>query len=254
MLLHNLVGQLQHLGRRLGVQGGGVLIQKEDLGLFQGGHEQGQGLPLSAGKQPHLGGEPVLQPQSQGAEQLFELLPLAFPDAPAEGALLPPAGGQSQVLLDGHVARRPHHGVLEPPAQIDGPPVLGQLSDVHAVNADGALVHRPHAGDGVEHGGLARPVSANDGDEVPLLQGERQMVQRRLLVNGAGVEGLTDLMQFKHGCSSCSKRDLWAVRRRIRSGGGFSRPNSPSSREWPGRWPPPGRRSASCRWCSDPCG
>ena len=34
------------LGGGLGVQGGGVLIQQQQLGLLQGGHQQGQGLAM----------------------------------------------------------------------------------------------------------------------------------------------------------------------------------------------------------------
>ena len=40
----------QHLGRRLGVQGGGVLVQQQELWLFQGRHQQRDRLALAAGE------------------------------------------------------------------------------------------------------------------------------------------------------------------------------------------------------------
>ena len=77
---------VQHLGGSLGVQGGGVLVQQQQLGLLQGGHQQGQRLALAAGEQAHLGGQPVLQAQIQDLQQLPVLLPLGLGDAGAEGA------------------------------------------------------------------------------------------------------------------------------------------------------------------------
>ena len=42
---HDALGQLQHLLRRGRVQGCGVLVQQQELGGNEGGHEQGQRLP-----------------------------------------------------------------------------------------------------------------------------------------------------------------------------------------------------------------
>ena len=62
VLRHDLVREGKDLGGGLGVESGGVLIEKQQLRLLEGGHQQRQGLALAAGEQAHLGGEPVLQP------------------------------------------------------------------------------------------------------------------------------------------------------------------------------------------------
>ena len=79
--------------------------------------------------------------------------------------------------------------------------MLGQSGDIIPVQHDAPLVNRPDAGDGVEHGGFSRTVSADDGDKVTGIQVERELVQGTLFIDGAGVEGLADLEQVKHGSS-----------------------------------------------------
>ena len=64
--LNDFLGGVQHLGRRLGVQGGGVLIQNQKFQRCHGGHQQGHGLPLSAGEGAHLDVQLILQAQVQG--------------------------------------------------------------------------------------------------------------------------------------------------------------------------------------------
>ena len=196
--LDDLLRGVQHFGRRLGVQGGGVLVQEEELGLDQAGHEEGEGLALSAGEEPHLGGEPVLQAQVQDLEELPVLLTFTGGDARLQAAGFAPPGGQSQVFLDLHGGGGAHHGVLEDPPDVLGPLVLGQVGDVDAVDGDGAGIHRPHPGHGIEQGGLAGAVAADDGDEIPVGQGEGDPVEGPLLIDGAGVKGLVDLFEFKH--------------------------------------------------------
>ena len=166
---HDAVGELQHLGGGFGVKGGGVLVQQQELGLFQGGHQQRQRLPLTAGEQPHLGGQPILQPQPQRRQQSAVFLPLGAGNAPFEGAAAAAAGGQRQIFLDPHIAGSTHHGVLEHAAQIGGTAVLRLVGDVLAVQQDGAAVHGERTGHGVEHGGFSRAVAADDGDKIAVV-------------------------------------------------------------------------------------
>ena len=76
VLLHDLVGQSQHLVSGLGVQSGSVLVQQQQLRLLQGGHQQRQRLTLTAGEQAHLGGKAVLKPQIQRFQQSPVICPL----------------------------------------------------------------------------------------------------------------------------------------------------------------------------------
>ena len=177
-----------------------MLVQQEDFGRHHGGHEQGQRLTLSAGQQTHRLAHPVLQPHVQ----LSQLVPEKGPVGPARAAekgVLVLGGaqvGQSQILLDGHVGGGALHGVLEQPPQLPAALVLRLEGDILPVQHHGAPVGEEHPGDGVEQGGLARPVGAHHGDEVPGGQVEIYPVQRLLLVDGAGVEGLGDIVQLQH--------------------------------------------------------
>ena len=196
---HDAVRQLQHLGRRLGVQGGGVLVQQQQLGLFQGGHQQRQRLALSAGEEAYLAGQPILQPQVQIFQHLLVLLLLRLGHAPAEAPPLAPAGRQGQVLQNLHGRRGAQHGVLEDPADIRGPLVVRQVGYVHAADGDGPAVHGPGPRHGVQKGGFARPVAADDGTEVPVLQRQAHAPEGLFLVDRPGVENLPDFFYFKHG-------------------------------------------------------
>ena len=235
VLLHDLVGQSQHLVSGLGVQSGSVLIQQQQLGLLQGGHQQRQRLTLTAGEQAHLGGEAVLKPQIQRFQQFPVICPLQGGDAPLQPPGLAPAGCQRQIFLDLHGGRGAHHGVLKHPPQKCRPLVLRQLGNVLPVNGDGAGIHLEHASDGVQHGGLARTVAADHGDKIPVIQRQVQMVQSYLSVDGIGIKRLADILQLKHG-------------RNLPSWCGCG----PSSRGSPGTQPRSGRTPASDRWCSDP--
>ena len=199
VLLHDPLGGFQDLCRGLGVQGGGVLVQQEKLGFLQGGHQQRQRLALTAGEQANLGGQPVFQAQVQDLQHFPVLFGVRLGNAPAEHtALLAPAGGQCQILDDLHIRGGAGHGVLEHPAQEGRPLVFAQAGDILPVNEDGAGIHGPHPGDGIEHGGFTRAVAADDGTEIPVLQGQIQPLQRLLFVDGAGVEGFVDILDFQH--------------------------------------------------------
>ena len=206
VLCHDLVGEGEHLGGGLGVESRGVLVQQQELGPLQGGHQKGQRLTLAAGEEAHLGGEPVLKAQIQGLEQLPILLPLLLGNAPPETPGLAPAGGESQVLLDLHGGGGSLHGVLEDPADEGRPLELRQAADILPADGDAAAVHGKRPGDGVQQGGFARAVAADDGDEVPLLQMEAEVVEGRPGVDSARMEGFGDVFQIKHGRFLPSRR------------------------------------------------
>ena len=198
VLLHDACREGEHLQSRFGVQCSGVLIEQQKLRLVHGSHQQGQRLPLTAGKQPHAGSQSILKAQIKGLEQFTVLLPLRPGDADAERTGLAAAGGKGEVLFDLHGGGSAGHGVLKDAANVGGALMLAQTGDVHAVDDDLAAGHGPDAGDGVQHGGLACAVAADDGDEVALIQLQVQAVQGRLLVDGACVEGLGNILYLKH--------------------------------------------------------
>ena len=141
ILLHDLVGEREHLGGRLGVERRGVLVEQQQLRLLERGHQQRQRLTLTAGQGADLGGEPGLQPQSQIAQQRAVGLSLLLGDAPAKAALLPAACRQRQIFLDVHGGRCAHHGVLKHAANVGGPFVLRKIGHVDAVKEHLAGIH-----------------------------------------------------------------------------------------------------------------
>ena len=175
-----------------------MLVQQEELGFVHGGHQQGQRLTLTAGQQAHTGGQTVFQAQVQGLEQFPVLFPLGLGDADAQGAGLAAAGSQRQILFDLHGGGGAGHRILEHTADVGSTLMLAQAGDVHAVDDNFAFIHRPHTGHGVQHGGLARAVAADDGDKIALVQLQVQAVQGRFLVHGACVEGLGNILDLKH--------------------------------------------------------
>jgi len=170
-----------------------VLVEQQQLRLLQGGHEQRQRLALAAGEQADLRRHAVLKAEAEALELLMIFLALRLRDAPAQRALLAAARGEGEVLLDLHVRCRAHHGVLEH-ADVLRAAVLRHGSHVHTVEDDAPVIHRPDARDGVEHGGFAGAVAADDGHEIARLQVQGQAVERPLFVDRAGVEGLGDMV------------------------------------------------------------
>ena len=105
LLIHDALRYFQHLGSGFGIQRGSVLVQKKEPRLFQGGHEQRQGLALAAGKKPHLAGHAEFQTEAENF-QLF-LIHLAFllRDAGHQRSPASPAGGKGEVFLEEDGAR-----------------------------------------------------------------------------------------------------------------------------------------------------
>ncbi len=140
MLGYHFPGDLQHLFCGTRVQSGSVLVQQQQLGRDQRGHEQGEGLPLPTGQQPHRLPHPVLQAHVQPGQLVPEQGPVRLTGA-AEECVLVLGGaevGQGQILLDGHVGGGPPHGVLEQAAQHPAAPVLRLEGNVLPRQGDGA--------------------------------------------------------------------------------------------------------------------
>ena len=106
--------------------------------------------------------------------------------------------GQRKVFLNGHVGSCAFEGILEQVADDLAALVLRLKGDVLPAQHDAALVGDESAGDGIEQGGLARAVGAYDGGKIPGLQVKAHPVQSHLFVDGAGVEGLMQVVQLQH--------------------------------------------------------
>ena len=196
---HNFLGQLKDLVRSLWVQRRCVLIQQKELRLIQGCHQKSQSLPLSTREKPYFAGQAVFQAQAQGGQLRPEEIPLLAGNTWAESTGFAPAVGQRQVFLNAHGGCGSHHRVLEHPAQIFGPFVLGKPRNVHAIQADGSAICGKDPGNEVQGGGFSRAVATDYRDKVSLFQGEVQAVNGPLFVDGASVENLVKSVEFKHG-------------------------------------------------------
>ena len=73
--------------------------------------------------------------------------------------------------------------------------MLRQEGDVLPVQEDFSPVREEAAGDGPEEGRLPRPVAADDGDKIPLCQGEGKVLHRLFFVDGAGGKGFGNVLQ-----------------------------------------------------------
>ena len=201
MLRDDLIGEVKHLCRSGRVERGGMLVEQQQLRLLQGSHQQCDGLTLAAGEKADSRSHPILQTETESFQAFAVFHTLFFGHTPAETAFLTAAFRKGEVFLQLHVRGRAHHRILKHTPDQKGSLMLGQSGDVVPVQNDAALVNGPDTGNGVEHGGLSRTVSADDGDKITGIQMERELVQRAFLVDGAGVEGLADLEQVKHGSS-----------------------------------------------------
>ena len=197
---HDALGEVQHLFGGGRVESGGVLVQKQELRGDEGGHQQGQCLTLTARQQAHRLLHPVFEAHIQQSQLLTEDLLILAGDAGEDGVGGRPCAkvGQRQILLDGHVGGRTLERVLEQVADDPAALIFRREGDVLAAQRDAALVGDEAAGDGIEEGGFARAVGADDGGEVSRFHGQADAVQGHFLVDGAGVEGLVQVTKFEH--------------------------------------------------------
>ena len=198
-LRHDAAREREHLIGRDGVERGGVLVEQQQLGRDHGGHEQRQRLALAAGEQADGRVHAVLQPHVELGERVTEKVAVAACHA-AEGLMLFRRAevGHGEVFLDGHVRRSALERILEQVADAAAALVRRQERDVPPVERDGTGIDIEHTGDGIEERALAGAVRADDGGKLPVGQPEREIRQGALLVDGAGVERLGNMGNFKH--------------------------------------------------------
>ena len=145
------LGGVQYFFRRFGIQRGRMLVQQEEPRLLQCGHQQRQGLPLSAGKQPDFRRQPVFQTQIQDFQFLPELFAFLCRYAPAKAAAFPAAPGERQVFINLHRGGRSCHRILEYAADQLRSFKIRKAGHVFTVDPDRTGIDRPDTGDRIQH-------------------------------------------------------------------------------------------------------
>ena len=185
-----LLEELQHLLARPGVQRAGGLIRHDDRGMGGDGPGDGDPLLLAAG---HLGGiVPAPVGQAHPLQRLQrQLLPVDGIDAPVDE-------GQLHILLHGEGLDEVI--LLEDEADLlvadAGELAVGEVLDVRAVQKVGAPGGDVQAAQDVHEGGLAAAGLAHHGHELPVVDGQRDAVQRADLALQALAVDLVDIPQF----------------------------------------------------------
>ena len=80
---------VRHERRALRVERRRVLVEQQNARLGESGHEQRQRLPLSAGEQPDLRREPVLEAELKRRQLLAEALAAGLRDSAPSPRRLP---------------------------------------------------------------------------------------------------------------------------------------------------------------------
>ena len=80
---HQLVGQFHNGAGGFGIQGGGVLVQDQQVDVGHIGQHQSQGLPLSSRQGTHLDLQPVFQTHAAGFQQGAVMIQPLFIDCAA---------------------------------------------------------------------------------------------------------------------------------------------------------------------------
>ena len=199
---HDALGQAQHEVGGARVERSGVLVEQQDAGRLQRGHQQAHGLALAAREQADAVGQAVLQAQAQCGQALAKTFPHRCLDGAAQVAESAAALRQRHVFFDGEVFAGARHRVLEHAGHALGAGPHGHAGDVHAVDGDAAAVHCLVARNGVQKGGLAGAIGADDGDELPGRNVQRHAAQCAGFNRRAGVEGDFEVLGAQHGALS----------------------------------------------------
>ncbi len=142
-------------------------------GRRHGGHDQRQGLALAAGQEAHLALQPVFQAEAQRGQKLPVAGAAGRGDAPPQSTALAPAARPCSGSPRWSWRRRSPGAGPGTPARCSRRRRCSlQRVMSTAVQDDAAPVGEVAAGDQVEQGRLARAVAADDGDELPLFDGE----------------------------------------------------------------------------------
>ena len=198
MLRHDALREREHLFRRARVERRRVLVEQQKLRRHHRRHQKRQRLPLTAREQTDGLAQTVLQSHVELRELGAEELAVLGRDAAERIAVRRTQIREGKVFLNAHVRRSAAQRVLKQPPDDTAAVVLTCKGNVLAIQQDASLVHIKAARDGVEERGLARAVRADNGDEIALVEMERQIGNGALFVHRSNVEGLGDVLNVQH--------------------------------------------------------
>ena len=113
-------GKVEHFLRRFGIEGGGMLVQKQQSGFLECRHKQGQCLALAARQKPYFCTHAVFQAQAQDGKFFAVQSAFGATYTPAQGAPFAAAVREGKVLFYLHCRGRSAHGVLVHAAEKGG--------------------------------------------------------------------------------------------------------------------------------------
>src|SRR5450759_3666548 len=191
--------ELHDRRRDLGVERGRVLVEEQQTGFGDGGHEQRHRLALPPGELVDARRQAVLEAHAEPRELRAHDLPAAVRDAGPQTAATRAQQRDREVLLDGHGGGGAGARILEDPADHAAAHVFGLPGHLATAEHDLAAADGERAGHGVQQGRLARAVGADDADELSGRRLEVDAVQGYDLVGGAGEEDLAQPAYFESG-------------------------------------------------------
>ena len=194
VLPDDFLGEGQDLRGGLRIEGRGMLVQQKQMRTLERRHQQGQGLALTTGQETDLTGHTALEAEPETLECILIELTLLLGNRPAKTSALPSAEGERHILLDLHVGGRALHRILEYTSDVLRALALRLLRDVLTIDLDDTGIDRIGTGDHIEKGRLAGPITADDGHEITIVQGQVDATQCLLFIDGSLVKGLSYIL------------------------------------------------------------
>ena len=143
-----------------------------------GGHEKGHSLTLSAGENPCLHIQLILQAQTQKPEVFPVEINSLFIGAPAQVEGLSLGVCQRHVFQNRHVGTGSHRRVLVNAANDSLPSVLRHFRNIRSMDENASGIYGNTSADNIQHGSLSGTVASHHGDELPLLHSQAEILKQ----------------------------------------------------------------------------
>ena len=173
-----------------GIQGSGMFIQQQQLGLNHGGHQQGQCLALSAGKGAYLLFHSILKSQVEKGQSLSKHLQIGFCNASPQSLRFALGVCYGQILFNSHIKSSCLQWILEYSSDMARTFISGPEGHIHPANFNSAGIYFVYPGDTVQQSRFAGPVTADYGYKLAGIQGQADVVDGQLFVGRARIKNL----------------------------------------------------------------